>query len=252
MWLGKYAGTRRVFFRDGENKLQFVARHRDHGHDTRLRIYMQRRPRIKVLLVDDHHIVREGIRSSLTDEDAISIVGEAANGKIALQKIKDLAPDVVLMDLNMPVMDGLEATRQINKIFPKTKVLALTVHDSEEYVSRILHNGARGYVLKNTSPEQLIVAIKSVAEGDAFFSPSVSHLLLNEFTKKKKEPLLLITPRERDVLAFLASGDTNKEVAGRLNLSVRTVETHRAKLMKKLNARNAAELSRIALERNLV
>lgn len=208
--------------------------------------------RIRVLLVDDHHIVREGIRSSLMDESAIAIVGEASNGKVALQKIKELAPEVVLMDLNLPVMGGLEATRLISDRYPQTKVIALTVHDSDEYILEILRSGARGYVLKNTSPEQLIMAIKSVAEGNAFFSPSVSRLLLEEFTSKKKLPANSITRREKEVLALMAVGNTNKEIASQLDISVRTVETHRAQLMKKLNARNAAELCRIAIERKLV
>jgi len=207
---------------------------------------------IRLLLVDDHQIVREGIRSSLADEEVILIVGEAANGKIALQKIKELKPDVVLMDLNMPVMGGLETTRLISQQFPEIKVIALTVYESNEYVSEILRSGARGYVLKNTSPEQLIAAIKSVKEGNAFFSPSISRLLLEEYTNKKSPPSLPITRREQEVLALIAAGHTTKEIAARLDLSVRTVETHRAQLMKKLKARNAAELSRIALERKLV
>jgi DNA-binding NarL/FixJ family response regulator len=207
-------------------------------------------PQIRVLLADDHHIVREGIRSSLVDESRITIVGEAANGKITLQKVKELAPDIVLMDLNMPVMGGLEATKLITAQFPKTKVIALTVHDSDEYILEILRSGARGYVLKNTSPEQLVVAIKSVADGHAYFSPLVSKLLLEEFSKKKTAAE--ITAREQDVLALMAKGNTNKEIATHLQIGVRTVETHRAQLMKKLKARNAAELSRIALERKLV
>lgn len=209
-------------------------------------------PPIRVLLVDDHEIVREGIRSSLTDRTTMSIVGEASNGRIALQKTMELAPDIVLMDLNMPIMGGLEATKLIHKRFPKTKVIALTVHDSDEYILEILRSGAQGYVLKNTSPEQLVVAIQSVAEGNAFFSPSVSRLLLEKFTDKISAPKYLITRREQEVLALMAVGNTNKEIAAHLKIGVRTVETHRAQLMKKLKARNAAEVARIAFERKLV
>lgn len=211
---------------------------------------MSAKSKIQVLLVDDHQIVREGIRTSLINESALAIVGEATNGKIALEQIRKLKPDVVLMDLNMPVMGGLEATKQITEQFPNTKVIALTVHDSDEYISEILQCGARGYVLKNTSPEQLIIAIKSVAEGNAFFSPSVSRVLLGEFSNKKQTSS--ITPREKEVLAHLAAGNSNKEVAALLKIGVRTVETHRAQLMKKLKARNAAELSRIAIQLKLV
>ena len=209
--------------------------------------------KIRVLLADDHHIVRRGIRASLLEHSDISVVGEASNGKITLQKTKDLSPDVVLMDLNMPEMGGLEATKLISERFPNTKVIALTVHDNEEYVSEILNSGARGYVLKNTTPEQLVVAIKSVAEGGAFFSPSVSRLILEKYkTTSSGAPKETITHREKQVLTRLVIGDSNKEIATHLNIGIRTVETHRARLMKKLSARNSVELCRIAIERKLV
>lgn len=210
--------------------------------------------KIRVLLSDDHRIVREGIRSSLADYDFISIVGEAVDGKTALQKIKDLSPDIVLMDLNMPQMSGLEATKIAREKFPNTKVIALTMHDNKEYVSQILRSGAQGYVLKDTSPEQLVQAIQSVANGEAFFSPSISRILLQDYTRSSSEKPKAnrLSQREEQVLSSIANGRTNKEIAADLAISVRTVETYRARLMKKLKARNIAELTRYAFENKLV
>lgn len=210
--------------------------------------------KIRVLLADDHRIVREGIRSSLAECDGITIVGEAVDGKMAIQKTRELAPDVVLMDLNMPQMNGLEATRIVASKFPKSRVIALTMHANKEYVQEILRSGAKGYVLKDTTPEQLIQAIQVVAEGDAFFSPSVSRLLLQEYSEPRTSSTdqALLSRREKEVLRLIASGKTNKEVASELSISVRTVETYRARLMRKVKARNAAELTRFALKHNLV
>ncbi len=208
---------------------------------------------IRILLCDDHHIVREGIRSSLADYSFISIVGEAGDGKTTVEQARALSPDVVLMDLNMPVMNGLEATRLITEQCPKTKVIALTVHENHEYVAEVLRSGALGYLLKNTSPDQLVAAIMSVADGDAFFSPSVSRLLLQDYRKTSGDaPKDKLSMRELQVLKLIANGHTNKEVATELKIGTRTVETYRARLMKKLNARTAAELSRIAFQRQLV
>jgi DNA-binding NarL/FixJ family response regulator len=210
--------------------------------------------KISLLLSDDHRIVREGIRSSLSDYDFISIVGEAADGKAALQKIAELSPDVVLMDLNMPQMSGLEATKIAHAKYPKTKVIALTMHDNHEYVSQILRSGARGYVLKDTSPEELVAAIQSVAAGDAFFSPSISRLVLQEFTQptQAKGSATRLSKREEEVLVLITYGKTNKEIAQDLKISIRTVETYRARLMRKVKARNAAELARYALQKKVV
>ena len=208
---------------------------------------------IRVLLVDDHHIVRQGIRSSLQEHAEIRVVGEAINGRMALEKAKELSPDVILMDINMPEMNGSEATKLIQEKFPKIKVIALTVHDNEEYMREILGSGAQGYLLKNTTPEQLVLAIKSVAAGDAFFSPSVSRLMLEKFKDETKPAeKKLITAREKQVLALMVNGNSSKEIASQFNIGVRTVETHRAQLLKKLGARNSIELCRIALEQKLV
>ncbi len=208
---------------------------------------------ISILLCDDHRIVREGIRSSLAQYKFIRVVGEAADGEAALVKIRDLAPEIVLMDLNMPGLGGLATTRLINERFPQTKVIALTMHDNQEYVSEILRSGARGYVLKDTSPEELVNAIRSVAKGDAFFSPPISRILLLQYKgPEEKTGGEKLSPREREVLRHVANGDSNKEISSSLSIGIRTVETHRARVMQKLQARNAAELSRIALEQKLL
>lgn len=208
---------------------------------------------IKVLLVDDHHLVREGVRSSLAEYTSIRIVGESVDGRSALQKVGELAPDVVLMDLNMPVMGGLEATRAIVEKFPETKVIALTVHDTQEYIAEVLRSGARGYLLKNTSPEQLVTAIRCVADGEAFFSPSVSRLMLLQYAKPAEEQeSSLLSGREREVLRYIANGLTSKEIAAKLKIGIRTAETYRARLLKKLGARTSAEAARMAVQQNLV
>lgn len=217
---------------------------------------MKRPRKVKLLLVDDHALVREGIRSSLVHYPFISIVGEAANGREAIRKCRELAPDIVLMDLNMPEMGGLEATPLLRKQCPKTRVIALTVHDTKEYVFQLLRTGASGYVLKDTSPEELVRAIESVARGEAFFSPGISRILLQDFVQSGEAPAArdgeVLSQREREVLRFIDAGKTTKEVALQLKLSARTVETYRVRLKRKLKARNVAELLRHAREQGLL
>jgi two-component system nitrate/nitrite response regulator NarL len=212
--------------------------------------------KLKLLLVDDHTLFREGIRSSLVHFPSIKPVGEAVNGKDALRKCKELRPDVVLMDLNMPEMSGLEATPLIREKFPETKIIVLTVHDSKEYIFKILRAGAHGYVLKDTSPEELARAIESVAQGGAFFSPGVSNVLLRDFVQAANPQETVreneLSGREQDVLRAIAQGKTTKEVATELNLSARTVETYRVRLKRKLNARNVAELLNHARKQQLL
>lgn len=200
--------------------------------------------KIKLLLADDHAIVRQGIRSSLAGFHSISVIGEAQTGKEAVRMTRQLAPDVVLMDLNMPEMSGLEATPLVRKTCPATKVLALTVHDNEEYVFEMLRAGAHGYVLKDTSPAELVRAVEAVVRGQAFFSPRVSSMLLENFRDKpvKSETAPALSNREQQILQNIAQGATGKEIASRLKLSVRTVETYRVRLKRKLGARNIAEL----------
>lgn len=212
--------------------------------------------KVRVLLADDHTLVREGIRSSLVRYPAISVVGEAANGKEAVSKSKTLAPDILLLDLNMPEMSGMEAMPLIRKQCPNTKIIILTVHDSKEYVSRLLRGGAHGYVLKDTSADELVRAIEAVVQGDAFFSPRVSHILLQDYARSAQTESHngkeTVSEREREVLELIDQGKTTKEIAVQLKLSARTVETYRVRLKRKLDARNVAELLKRARERQLL
>lgn len=210
---------------------------------------------IRLLLVDDHPIVREGIRAALSADDRLRVVGEASTGEEAVRMTELLAPDIVLMDITMPGMNGLLATRHIHRTAPKTQVLVLTIHDSREYVLEILRSGARGYVLKDASPDELLRAIEVVASGEPFFSPGISEVLLEqcleETREARKEPATL-SPRESQVLALVADGNTNKRIAELLGISVRTVESHRAHMSRKLGLRSAAELTRFAIQQGLI
>lgn len=214
-----------------------------------------RRAKVRLLLVDDHSLVREGIRASLVRYPSILVIGEAVNGREAVRKCRDLRPDIVLMDLNMPEMTGLEATPLIRKQCPDTKIIALTVHDRKEYVFRLLRSGADGYVMKDTSPEELMHAIESVLGGDAFFSPRVSRIL-HDFVKSADEPLenpeASVSEREKEVLKMISNGKTSKEIASELDISARTVETYRIRLKRKLKARNLAEMLNHAREQRLI
>jgi len=212
--------------------------------------------KIRVLLADDHLIVREGIRSSFLRHPAITIVGDAANGLEAIAKVRKLSPDVVLMDVNMPEMNGLEATALIHKEFPAVKVVALTVHHSREYVLEILRSGARAYVLKDASPDEIAEAIKAAFSGHAFFSPSIASIVLKDYLHTAQSQTAPnqygLSGRETEVLRLIAKGRTTKEIAGQINVGARTIETYRARLMRKLNVRNAAELTSTAIAHQLV
>lgn len=210
--------------------------------------------KIKVLLVDDHPVVRKGLHSCLANRDNLKIVGEACNGTEALQKVKELDPDVVLMDINMPGMDGLEVTETLRKDSPRTRVLVLSVHDTREYVMRIVKAGARGYVLKDTPPEELVRAIETVNAGEAYFSPSVARIALNQYVAESdsNSPLTRLSEREREVLVQIAEGKSNKEIASHLNIGVRTVETHRERIMRKLDIHSVAGLTKFAIANGMV
>ena len=210
--------------------------------------------KIKVLLVDDHPVVRKGLHSCLANRENLKIVGEACNGTEALQKVKELDPDVVLMDINMPGMDGLEVTEALRKDAPRTRVLVLSVHDTRDYVMRIVKAGARGYVLKDTPPDELVRAIETVNAGDAYFSPSVARIALNQYVAESdsNSPLTRLSEREREVLVEIAEGRSNKEIASRLNIGVRTVETHRERIMRKLDIHSVAGLTKFAIANGMV
>ena len=208
---------------------------------------------IRVLLVDDHPVVRKGLSICLGKADTIAIVGEAWNGKEALEKVAELSPDLVLMDIDMPLMNGLSATEVLRKEFPAIKVLILSMHASSDYVVRILQSGAHGYVLKTAPPEELIKAVETVHGGEAFFSPEVARVALNQFVRGGEGPgSAQISNREREVLVAIAEGLSNKEIASRLNVGVRTVETHRERIMRKLNIHSVAGLTRFAIQKGLV
>jgi DNA-binding NarL/FixJ family response regulator len=212
---------------------------------------------IRILLAEDHTIVRKGLRSLLDSEAGIQVVGEAADGREAVDKVRHLLPDVVVMDIAMPGLNGLEATRQIRKQFPRVRVLILTMHADEEYILQILQAGASGYVVKQAAPEELVSAVKTVDRGDLFLSPSISRTVVQEYIRQAEamagrdsyEPL---TPREREVLQLIAEGRPPREIAEILRISVKTIETHRAHLMRKLDAHSTADLTRYAIRKGII
>ena len=211
--------------------------------------------RIRVLVVDDHALVREGIRSLLALTANIEIVGEAADGRQALEKVRQLMPEIVLMDLAMPVMGGLEATRRIRKEYPGTKVLALTQYDDSEYVVPIIEAGARGFVTKMSSSIELAAAIEAVHEGDSYLSPSAAAALVDECqrtVKEDKDPYSLLTDREKEVLKLLAEGHSAREIAGILVLSPKTVEWYKARLTTKLGIHNRTDLVKFAIRKAII
>jgi DNA-binding NarL/FixJ family response regulator len=209
---------------------------------------------IKVLLVDDHPIVRRGIGSCLARSADLQIIGEAADGVEALRKVRELVPDVILMDIDMPNMSGLTVTQTLRKEMPQVKVVILSMHRQTDYVLRILQSGALGYVLKDAPVEELVEAIQTVHSGQAYFSSDIARVALTQFVRGSSEgpsPMNL-TNREREVLIFIAEGLSNKEIAVKLNLGVRTVETHRERIMRKLNIHSIAGLTRFAIAKGMI
>jgi len=209
---------------------------------------------IRVLLADDHPVVRRGLRACLARHPQLLIVGEAADGQEAVAKTRELSPDIVLMDVDMPLMNGLTATDILRKEHPRVRVLILSMHSQSDYVLRILQSGARGYVLKSASPDELAKAIETVYAGESYFSPDVARVALNQFVRGPGEgpQVSHISNREREVLVAIAEGLSNKEIACRLNVGVRTVETHRERIMRKLNIHSVAGLTKFAIAKGLV
>lgn len=209
--------------------------------------------KIRVLIVDDHAILREGIRALLALQDDIDIVGEAAEGKEAVDKARQLEPDVVLMDVAMPLMDGLEATRRIRKENPRTKILILTQYDNKEYVLSSIKSGASGCIPKRAVVSELVSAIRAVHRGDSFLYPSVTKFLVEDYLQRVEEdPYDQLTAREREILKLVAEGRTNREIAGLLSVSVKTVLGHRTNLMEKLDIHNRTELIKYAIRKGLI
>jgi DNA-binding NarL/FixJ family response regulator len=204
------------------------------------------------LLADDHTIVRQGLKLILAAQPDFEVVGEAANGREAAELAEKLKPDIVLMDVQMPDLNGIEATRRMVAANARIKVLVLSMHKEALYVREVLKAGARGYILKDAIDTELLSAMRSVARGDGYISQAVSGTLVADYREQSSNPLDLLSTREREVLQLIAEGKTNKEVATRLNLSVYTVDSHRGKIMEKLNLHSAGELVRFAMKNGLV
>lgn len=212
---------------------------------------------IRLLLVDDHTLVRQGIRSLLETQDDMEVVGEASGGHEAISMAGDLRPDVTLMDLAMPDMNGMEATRQIKKQHPEIQVLALTMHSTDDYLFRALESGASGYVLKEADATELATAVRAVHAGGAYIYPPLAKRLVEQFllrigSGEERTSYGSLTSREQDILRFIGDGLTNEEIAKQLVLSVHTVQTHRSNIMKKLGLHNRAQLVTYAARVGLI
>lgn len=216
---------------------------------------MQRKTRI--VIAEDHTIVREGLRVLLSSDPDFDVVGAAEDGRQAIQCVEKLKPDLVLMDLSMPGMHGLEAIREIKKQVPDTKILVLTIHKDEECVLAAFQAGANGYVLKDATPSELVTATKAVFRGKSYISPSVSEMVIEGYVEgrtalKQRSSWDTLTPREREILKLIGEGHKNKEIADILCISLRTAEKHRTNLMKKLDLHSVSALTALALEKGLI
>jgi DNA-binding NarL/FixJ family response regulator len=212
---------------------------------------------IKIVLAEDHTILREGLKALLSSDPQFDIIGEASDGREAVRCVEKFGPDLILMDLSMPRMSGMEAIREIKRRYPETRIIALTVHKTDEYLHTTLQAGADGYVLKDATHAELVLAIKNVMKGKSYLSPGVSEKVIEGYLEGKENvmpdsPWETLSPREREVLKLIAEGYKNKEIAGDLCISLKTVEKHRANLMKKLDLHNAAALTVYAMQKGLV
>ena len=214
--------------------------------------------RIRILLADDHPLVRSGMEALLQGVGDLDIVGEAENGEEAVVKTGELSPDVLIIDISMPKLSGIEATKIIKQRFPKTRILALSMHEHEEYVIQVLKSGANGYVVKTSEKEELISAIRAVASGEEFYSAKISGMMIKNYlsaSSGRRDPAdgqqVPITKREKEILRLIAQALTTKEISEKLFISHRTVDTHRSNLLRKLHLKNTAELVRFAIEKNL-
>jgi two-component system nitrate/nitrite response regulator NarL len=214
---------------------------------------------IKILIVDDHEVVRDGLKNILLSLNNVAVTGEAANGEDAISLYDSLKPDLVIMDISMPGMNGIEATRIIKENDPNAKILILTMHDNQEYLNQIIRSGAKGFVLKNTDKEELLDAVKTVANGENFFSKDISKLIIENYIRSAKDSdksegykEVPLTKREVEILKYIAEGNSNQEIANKLYISYNTVDTHRKNIMHKLSIKNTAGLVRYAIEKGLI
>jgi DNA-binding NarL/FixJ family response regulator len=212
---------------------------------------------VRVLLADDHGVVRKGLRFLLTQDPGIEIAGEAEDGREAVRLAAELQPTVVIMDIAMPQLNGLDAAAQIAKSNPRTGVIILSMYSDEEFLIRALTAGAKGYLLKDSAEADVLRAVHAVAQGRSYFSPSIAHTLLEDYMRRLQQEGLqdrydLLTDREREVLQLLAEGRSNKDVAALLGLSIHTVDTHRTNFMQKLNLHNTAEIVIYAMRKKII
>lgn len=213
---------------------------------------------IRIVLADDHTIVRKGLLSLLEEEDDITVVGEAEDGYEAISKSLDLSPDVIVMDVGMPSLNGIEALKILKKENPDFRVLILSMHSNEEYIIKALKSGASGYILKKSAPNELTSAIRIANSGDTYLSPAITSKVIKRFIQEAEKGGAVVTadttptPREREIIQLIAEGSSNKEIADRLDISLKTVKNHRSNLMEKLGLHNTAEITRYAIRNDIL
>jgi DNA-binding NarL/FixJ family response regulator len=215
------------------------------------------RTKIRILVVDDHTILRVGLRMMLNAQPDIEVIGEASDGNQAVSEAMRLVPDVILMDIAMPDCNGIEATRQVKRLQPETRILVLTMHENEEYLFQVLRAGASGYILKEAADTELITAIRTVSSGRFYLSPSAQSIMVGDYLQRvrsgeERDSYSALTEREREILKLVAEGYTNNQIAERLTISPKTVDTHRTHIMDKLNLHSRAELVKYAMRRGLL
>ncbi len=215
--------------------------------------------KIRIVIADDHRVVRDGIKSILADENDIEIIGEAINGTDAVEKVEELSPDILITDISMPEVSGIEAAHIINEQYPDTKVIILSMHENEGYINKVVEANVAGYLGKEVEKEEFVLAIRNVADGGKYFSENISKIMIDGYIRKSKQKQerndsqhIHLTTREREILKLVVDGNSSKKIADTLYISTRTVETHRNNIMQKLNVKNSAELVRFAIENKYV